>query len=86
MQRGCDDHSADDVACDEELQTEQNRAAKILPVKAVALVRGLRSLDEKPACGDEGTEHHDEHASAINGDANYFDDVAEMIHSYAVHQ
>ena len=86
LQRGRDDDGADDVARDEELQPEQNRAAKVLPVKAVAIAGGLRPLEEKPARRDEGTEHHDEHASAINGDADDFDDVAEMIHSYAVHQ
>ena len=49
LQRGRDDDGADDVARDEEFETEQDCVAKILPAKAVAFAGGLRSLDEKPA-------------------------------------
>ena len=84
MQRGRHDDRADDIAGNEEFETEQNRPTQILPVKPVTLARGFRPLAEKPSGGDERTEDNNQHARAINGDANDFDDVAEMFHGLNV--
>jgi hypothetical protein len=80
LQGGRNDHGPNDVASNEKLETEQNRAPHILPVKRIIIA----SLVCATRCKSYGGNHHaacnNEYTHAIHASADHLHDVPKMFH------
>jgi hypothetical protein len=77
---GRDDDGPDDVASDKELETEQNCASHVLPIKLIVFAGVLRAMEHKSPAGDERTACDNKYTHAIHAGANDFHNPPKLFH------
>jgi hypothetical protein len=80
LQGGCYNDGPNDVASNEELETEQNRASDILPVKCIIIPRAMRTPKQKSPSGDQCATCDNKNTYAIHARADDFHDMPKIFH------
>src|SRR5207237_8167900 len=69
------------VSSNEELETEQNRAAHILPVKRIIIACLVGAMRSKSHRGNDHPTCNDEYTHAIHAGTDHFHDVPKIFHA-----
>ncbi len=82
LQGGRDNNGPDNVASNKKLETEQNRASNILPVKRIIIAGVVHAMKNESASGYDRAAHNDKYAYAVHASTDDFHDVPKIFHGH----